>query len=178
MLEGYCKVEIYRDSRLNCLVLFCNWIGLVLDWWLLFGPDALCHCSPCILFYPRHYPVPFAQAIVRIRQELIDGRVHHEYPHPMPPGVDTVQRAPTASEGDGLFKAARLGEVVTYLRAGTNLRLPKHWRDGIHWPKAEEWAIYFLLKPSRKWIRDKNRIIQMIIIRFFGISMSKKWEID
>lgn len=132
-----------------------------LNWCSLFLPNALCHCSPCILFYPRHYPVPFAQAIVRIRQELIDGRVHHEYPHPMPPGLDTVQRAPAASEGDGLFKAARLEEVVAYLRAGTNLRLPKHWRDGIHWPRPRI-EPYFCFKPSRQWVKDKNRIISEI----------------
>jgi hypothetical protein len=79
----------------------------------------------------------------------------------MPPGLDTVQRAPAASEGDGLFKAARLEEVVAYLRAGTNLRLPKHWRDGIHWPRPRI-EPYFCFKPSRQWVKDKNRIISEI----------------
>lgn len=80
----------------------------------------------------RQYPVPFAQAIVRLRKALLDTRPEHLYPIELPPGLVSVRNAPPAHHDD-LFTNARLQEVVVYLRAGKNLDLPKHWREGVSW---------------------------------------------
>lgn len=56
----------------------------------------------------------------------------HSYPSPMPTGVSTVQAA--WQDDEGLFKQARLSEVVAYLRLGSSLNLPKHWRETIPRP--------------------------------------------
>lgn len=81
----------------------------------------------------RTYPAPFGDAVLSLRQALIDGREHHLYPMSMPSGVETVRQAMAANSGGGLFEAAKLVEAVTYLRSGTHLQLPAHWRE-IPWP--------------------------------------------
>lgn len=80
----------------------------------------------------RNYPRPFAQAIVRLRDDLVNRGTRHSYPSPMPTGVSTVQAA--WQDDEGLFKQARLSEVVAYLRLGSSLNLPKHWRETIPRP--------------------------------------------
>lgn len=54
-------------------------------------------------------------------------------PKPLRPGLHCVRQALPADD-EGLFSAARLTEVVEYLRWGKNLNLPKHWREGVSWP--------------------------------------------
>lgn len=80
----------------------------------------------------ENYPRPFAQAIVRLRDDLVNRGTRHSYPSPMPTGVSTVQAA--WQDDEGLFKQARLSEVIAYLRLGSSLNLPKHWRETIPRP--------------------------------------------
>ena len=82
----------------------------------------------------RHYPRPFAEAIVRIRNELIAKGTYHHYPDNLPFGVSTFRSTPLDEDQEGLFKKARLEQVVAYLRSGSNLNLPDHWRDLIPHP--------------------------------------------
>ena len=75
--------------------------------------------------YLRNYPAKFGDAIVRLREDLVGSRIHHSYPEPVPPGVDTVNATPL---DQGLFSTANLMEVVKYLRYGKNLKLPDYWK--------------------------------------------------
>ena len=73
----------------------------------------------------RNYPAKFGDAIVRLREDLVASRIHHSYPSPVPPGVETVDATPL---DQGLFSTANLMDVVKYLRYGKNLNLPDHWK--------------------------------------------------
>lgn len=94
---------------------------------------------------PRQYPMAFGEAIARIRPALVDGRVHHQYPWPVPLGTHTVRMTPGVNDedGPGLFANAKLAEALTYLRSGSHLRLPQHWRneDKVHWPGHKEFRM-------------------------------------
>ncbi|CAL1147475.1 unnamed protein product [Cladocopium goreaui] len=73
------------------------------------------------------YPVPFAQRIVNIRGDLIQGRpMEPLIPSPCPLGPQILSSTP--EDVEGLFATADLGSVYRYLRGGKGLQLPPHWR--------------------------------------------------
>lgn len=75
--------------------------------------------------YLRIYPEKFGDAIVRIRDDLMDSRAHHSYIEPLPEGPETICSTPCDA---GLFAQADLAEVFNYLRAGKGLNLPNCYR--------------------------------------------------
>ncbi len=81
--------------------------------------------------YLRIYPGKFGDAIVHLREDLVNSRVDHDWPSPTPAGVDTLMATPP---DDGLFRSADLLAVFRYLRGGKRLNLPKHWKEIIPGP--------------------------------------------
>ena len=76
---------------------------------------------------PRIYPVPFANAIVRIMDDLKWTRACHlgMMPMDLPTGPTIVGSMPDTDD----FAQANLAECFAYLRGGKSLSLPKHWKD-------------------------------------------------
>lgn len=66
----------------------------------------------------------FGEAIVKHLDALINSRVHHSYPSPVPPGPETVL---STKMDEGLFAEADFGPVIDYLRCGKGLELPDYW---------------------------------------------------
>ena len=78
-------------------------------------------------FFFRTYPVPFAERIVNIRGDLIQGRpMEPLIPSPCPLGPEILSSTP--EDVEGLFATADLSSVYRYLRGGKGLQLPPHWR--------------------------------------------------
>lgn len=78
-------------------------------------------------FHVRHYPVPFGEAVTRLREDLLNTRIYDVHPFPLPRTVPVFTSIPP--ERKELFEHANLLEVVKYLRYGKRLDLPKHWKD-------------------------------------------------
>lgn len=85
-------------------------------------------------FQLRNYPRPFGDAIVRLRDDLVNGRAYLVSPDSVPTGISSVDAASRHQDVEPLFASARLPEVVKYLRLGKNLKLAAHWRDKITVP--------------------------------------------
>ena len=85
-------------------------------------------CNSLVSTKPREYPVPFANAIVRIRDDLI--RVAPSgpcLPIVFPSGPEILASA--LDDDEGLFAFADMGSAYTYLRSGKGLKLPEHWYE-------------------------------------------------
>lgn len=68
----------------------------------------------------RTYPLPFAKAIVNLRDDLVSSRPMEPVPsHDLPSGP--------ADDDGGLFSTADLSSCYRYLRRGKGLNLPQHW---------------------------------------------------
>lgn len=85
-------------------------------------------CHSLVSTKLREYPVPFANAIVRLRNDLItDAPTGLCIPHILPSGPEILASA--LDDDEGLFAFADLGSAYTYLRSGKGLKLPEHWRE-------------------------------------------------
>lgn len=75
----------------------------------------------------RTYPMPFAQAIVNLRDDLVASRpMEPVISHDLPSGPEILDSMP---DDDGsLFSTADLSSCYRYLRCGKGLKLPQHWR--------------------------------------------------
>lgn len=76
---------------------------------------------------PRHYPVQFGEAIVKIREDLANSRASRFPPDPLPSGHDIVARM--GPDQEGLFVNANFLPVIKYLRYGSGLKLPQRWKE-------------------------------------------------
>ena len=102
-------------------------LGLIETFWLSFGTKIQDAFTASGLYsLPRIYPVPFAECIVALRQDLIENRpMDVTIPAPCPLGPEIL--AGTPEDTEGLFAKADLKGVYKYLRGGKGLQLPTHW---------------------------------------------------
>ena len=74
----------------------------------------------------RTYPLPFANAIVNLRDDLISSRpMEHVPSHDLPSGPQILAGMP--DDDAGLFSFADLSSCYRYLRCGKGLKLPQQW---------------------------------------------------
>ena len=96
-----------------------------------FGATKFLPAAAC-LYQPRIYPTKFADAIVKLREPLLNSRVTRLDPMDLPLGHHTVLSMP--DDDNGLFAAADLRSVFHYLRCGKGLNVPRHWQDVVPKP--------------------------------------------
>lgn len=100
----------------------------------------------------RQYPEPFADAVVRLRETLLDTKaptgmnLFNIVPSPLPSGPQILGSMP--DDDGGLFGFARLEEAFDYIRRGKGLELPAHWRDNNLIPLSLPARIPFVQRSS------------------------------
>ena len=130
-LKATQTLDLYRLPRVWNFIVFwflkCNLQGKGLLSTTAFG--VICSSPyPIENLQLREYPVPFADNIVKLREELISSRPHEPFfGDDLPSGPQILLSTPHDEEG--LFATANLRGVYSYLRGGAGLRLPPHWRE-------------------------------------------------
>ena len=83
------------------------------------------------LYWLRIYPEPFAEAVLRMLDDLKENRtqVHQKLPTPEPCGPEIISSMFRERHRNDQFPQANLAEAFKYIRGGTGLNLPKYWKE-------------------------------------------------